>query len=324
MFNIRTDLAIEAKEIYEQKNKSKIDGVQVFEYKEEDVDITEVKIINNNGELAMKKPKGSYITLNVPEFAHYDSETLERVSEILGKVLKKIIKVDKSMTALVVGLGNWNVTADALGPKVVSRIMVTRHLKELVPDQIDENVRPVCAISPGVLGITGLETSEVIKGIVQKIKPNLVICIDALASRKTDRVNNTIQIGTTGISPGAGVGNKRAELSEKTLGVPVIAVGVPTVVDAATLANDTIDMVLEDMIKNSEKGGKFYEMLKSVDTEDKLNMIKEVLDPRLGNLIVTPKEEDMLIESLSKIIGNGINMALQPAFQLEEINKYLN
>lgn len=324
MFNVRTDLAIESKEFYEKKNKSSISGVEVKNTECNDIKITEVKIVNEQGERAMGKPKGTYITLEIPDFTHYDSDTMDEVSEALAKTLSGIINISKDMTALVVGLGNWNITADALGPKVVSKMMITRHLKELIPDQIDENVRPVCGISPGVLGITGIETGEIIKSLVEKIKPNLVICIDALASRKTERVNNTIQIGTSGISPGSGIGNKRMELSEKTLGIPVIAIGVPTVVDAATLANDTIDMVVADMINQSKEGGEFYKLLKSLQEEEKLRMIQEILDPRLGNLVVTPKEEDAVIDSMSKIIANGINISLQPALTLEDINRYLN
>lgn len=324
MFNVRTDLAIESKEFYEKKNKSSISGVEVKNTECNDIKITEVKIVNEQGERAMGKPKGTYTTLEIPDFTHYDSDTMDEVSEALAKTLSGIINISKDMTALVVGLGNWNITADALGPKVVSKMMITRHLKELIPDQIDENVRPVCGISPGVLGITGIETGEIIKSLVEKIKPNLVICIDALASRKTERVNNTIQIGTSGISPGSGIGNKRMELSEKTLGIPVIAIGVPTVVDAATLANDTIDMVVADMINQSKEGGEFYKLLKSLQEEEKLRMIQEILDPRLGNLVVTPKEEDAVIDSMSKIIANGINISLQPALTLEDINRYLN
>jgi len=225
-------------------------------------------------------------------------------------------------TALVVGLGNWNITPDAVGPKVVSKIMVSRHLKEYVPGDIDEGVRPVCAIAPGVLGLTGMETSEIIKGIVERVKPSLVVCIDALASRRTQRVNRTIQIGNTGIAPGAGIGNRRLELSEETLGVPVIAIGIPTVVDAGTIANDTIDLVLENLIKSSTKGSAFYNMLKDVDRDEKQALIREVLDPSLGGLVVTPKDIDKVIDSVSKIIANGINISLQPALTLDDINTY--
>ena len=324
MISIRTDLAVEAKELYRAQNNGEMPGVDVEEYNEDDIKITNVKIVSEIGEKMMGKPIGTYVTLDIPEFVHYDGEAMDRVSVAMGKVLSPLIKLEDSMTALVVGLGNWNVTPDAVGPKVVSKLMVTRHLKQLVPDSIDEGIRPVCAISPGVLGLTGIETGEIVRGIVERIKPNLVICIDALASRKMDRVNRTIQIGTSGISPGAGIGNRRMEISEKTLGVPVLAIGVPTVVDASTLANDTIDLVLDEMIKSATVGGEFYSMLKSIDKAEKEKMITEILNPYVGNLVVTPKEIDMVINSVSRIIANGINIALQPALDLDDINKYLN
>lgn len=323
MFIVRTDLAVEAKEIY-QKQNNEIPGVEAQENTEGDIKITHVKVINDVGERMMGKPKGTYVTIDMPKFTHYDGETMDDVSRVLGKTLSTMINLDDSMTALVVGLGNWNITPDALGPKVVSKVMVTRHLKQLIPDQIDEGIRPVCAIAPGVLGLTGMETGEIIKGVVDKVKPNLIVCIDALASRKMERVNSTIQIGDTGISPGSGVGNKRMEISQKSLGIPVIAIGVPTVVDAATMANDTIDMVLDEMIKQAEKGGEFYNMLKSIDKNEKQRMIQDILNPYVGNLMVTPKEVDLVIDSVSKVIANGINIALQPALDLDDINKFLN
>jgi spore protease len=324
MKSVRTDLAVEAKELYREESNGEMPGIEVDEYNEGNIKITNVKVVSDIGAEMMGKPKGTYITIDIPEFVHYDGDAMDKVSIVMGKVLKPLVKLEDSMTALVVGLGNWNVTPDAVGPKVVSKIMVTRHLKQLVPDSIDEGIRPVCAISPGVLGITGMETGEIIRGIVEKIKPNLVICIDALASRKMDRVNRTIQIGTSGISPGAGIGNQRMEISEKTLGIPVIAIGIPTVVDAATLANDTIDLVLDEMIRTAKEGGEFYNMLKSIDKVEKQKMIVEILNPYVGNLVVTPKEIDVVINSVSKIIANGINIALQPALGLEDINKFLN
>ncbi|MBV7273039.1 GPR endopeptidase [Clostridiaceae bacterium UIB06] len=324
MFIIRTDLAVEAKEIYEKQNNGNMQGVEVEEDKKGEIKVTTVKITNDIGERMMRKPKGTYITIDMPKLIHYDADTMDEVSKILGENLSDMVKLDDSMTALVVGLGNWNITPDALGPKVVSKLMVTRHLKQLIPDQIDEGIRPVCAIAPGVLGLTGIETGEIIKGVVDKIKPNLIICIDALASRKLERVNSTIQLGNTGISPGSGVGNRRMELSQQTLGIPVIAIGVPTVVDAATMANDTIDLVLDQMINQTQKGGEFYSMLKSIDKEEKQKMITEVLDPYVGNLMVTPKEVDLVIDSVSKVIANGINIALQPALDLDDINRFLS
>lgn len=328
MFNIRTDLAIEAKEIYAKKSKKDvIDGVVVENSEEDDVKITRVDIKNDEGERSLNKPKGTYITLDIPKLTNYESEDIDRVGKILGKEILEVIKntsFSDDMTALVVGLGNWNITPDALGPKVISKVMITRHLKEYVPDSIDEGIRPVCGIAPGVLGTTGMETSEIIKGVVDRIKPNLVICIDALASRKMERVNSTIQIGNTGISPGSGIGNKRMEISEKTLGIPVIAIGVPTVVDAATMANDTIDLVIEEMTGAATKGSGFYNMLKEIDRSEKEKMIHEILNPYIGDLLVTPKEVDMVVDILSRVISTGINVALQPALELKEISRYIS
>lgn len=324
MFSIRTDLAVEAREIYKQKNNKDMPGVEVREYEENNVKVTRVTVVDETGEKAMGKPKGDYITIDMPEFAHYDADTKDYISKVLAKELSTLVKLDDSMTAMVVGLGNEKVTPDALGPKVVSQLMITRHLKQLVPNEIDEGIRPVCAMAPGVLGTTGIESSEIVRSVVDKVKPNLVICIDALASRKLQRVNSTIQIGSTGISPGSGVGNRRMELSEKTLNVPVIAIGVPTVVDAATMANDTIDLVVDALINQSETGSKFYNMLKDLNKNEKQKLIQEVLDPYVGNLMVTPKEVDMVVESVTKIVANGINIALQPALELKDINKYLS
>ncbi|MBU5268420.1 MAG: GPR endopeptidase [Clostridium cochlearium] len=322
--SVRTDLAVEAKEIYEEKNTGEIPGVELKEYRKGRVKITEVNVLNEQGEKAMNKAIGNYITLDIPNVNEYDTKYKEHISKILANTLTPLFKIDESMTALVVGLGNWNITPDSLGPKVVENIMITRHLKQYIPNEIDEGIRPVCGISPGVLGITGIETAEIIKAVSKKISPDIIICIDALASRRLERVNRTIQIGNTGISPGAGVGNRRMELNEKTLGVPVIAIGVPTVVDAATVANDTIDMVIDEMIKVADKDKNFYNMLKSLNRDEKEKMIKEVLTPYVGELMVTPKDVDTLMDSISKIISTGINIALQPALDLEDINSYLN
>ena len=324
MISVRTDLAIEARDMYTQENKRELDGVIVDEEKEDDIKITTVTIESDEAGEELGKPKGTYVTIDFPEFTPYDGETMDRVSKVVDNVLSRLINMPEDKLALVVGLGNWNVTPDALGPKVTEKIMVTRHLKQVMPDAIDDSVRPVCCISPGVLGITGIETGEIIKSLVEKIKPDLVICIDALGSRKLERVNRTIQISDTGISPGAGVGNHRMKINEESLGVKVVAIGVPTVVHAATIANDTIDLVLDELISKAEKGKDFYNMLKSLDRVEKSNLINEILNPSFGDLMVTPKDVDAIIESLSKIIANGINMAVQPNLDMEDINKFMN
>lgn len=326
MYNVRTDLAVEAKEMY-CNSKEKENGVKVDTRKVKDIEITTVDVLNDEGEKIIRKPKGTYVTLDIPKLTMYDADIMEDVSSAFADELSKVIKkfnFNESMTALVVGLGNWNITPDSLGPKVIDGLMITRHLKKYVPNTIDERIRPVCAIAPGVLGITGMETGEIVRGIVENVKPNLIICIDALAARKMERVNSTIQIGNTGISPGSGIGNMRMEISEKTLGIPVIAVGVPTVVDAATMANDTIDIVIDKMKEYSDKESNFYNMLKAIDNDEKEQLIYEILNPYVGQLLVTPKEVDMVMESLSKVISSGINMALQPALELDEINSFVN
>ena len=302
--NIRTDLTLEAHEIIKEQylnnntgGSKEPPGVEVENSGTPDIKITRVKVTSPTGEASIGKPMGNYITLEVPGLRDNDQVLYENTCKALAGELVSILKLGANSTVLIVGLGNWNVTPDALGPKAVSKVMVTRHLLEYVPEQVDKGVRPVCAVSPGVLGITGIETGEIIRGIVDRVKPDVIIAIDALASRKMERVNTTIQIADTGISPGSGVGNKRMELSKDTLGIPVIAIGVPTVVDAATMANDTIDLVLDSMIKQAPKGTDFYNMLNSIDRNEKYELIQEVLAPYIGNLIVTPKEIDEVIES---------------------------
>lgn len=327
MINVRTDLALEAREIYKESHKDEkdIDGIEVLEETHKDIKVTTVKVKNDEGSKKIGKPKGNYVTIDIPDFTAYDGETMDRVSEVVAEVLRRMIKIDVEKTALVVGLGNWQVTPDALGPKVTQGIMVTRHLKTVMPEVMDDSVRPVCSIAPGVLGVTGVETVEIIKGVVERVKPDVVICIDALAARRVERVNNTIQIGDTGISPGAGVGNNRKQINEENLGVKVIAIGVPTVVDAVTIANDTIDLVVDSLINNSESGNEFYKMLKNLNRNEKGALIREVLSAKsLGEMIVTPKDIDLVIESLAKIISNGINIAVQPNMDMEDINKFMN
>ena len=324
MINVRTDLAIKAKEDYSKVHEDEIDGIIVDKDTINDTKVTKVTIKNEDGAKKLGKPVGNYITIDIPDYTVYDGEIMENVSEVVGKTMKALVNMTQDKTALVVGLGNWKVTPDALGPKVVEKIMVTRHLKDVMPEAIDDSIIPVCAISPGVLGITGIETGDVIKALVEKIKPDLVVCVDALASRRIDRVNKTIQISDTGISPGAGVGNHRMKINEETLGVKVVAVGVPTVVDAATIANDSIDLVMDEFISKSEKGSEFYNMIKSIDKNEKEILIKELLNPYVGDLMVTPKEVDLVIDSLSKIIANGINISLQPNLDMDDINKFMN
>ena len=310
MFNFRTDMAIERNDIYKKQNniENQIDGIETEEEEKDQIKISRVKILNEQGEKALAKSKGDYVTLDVKNIKTVDEEGIEKIAEILGDELREIIKKHISDTEdiLVVGLGNLYVTPDALGPKVVPEIQVTRHILQYMPSAMPEDTRPVSAISPGVLGITGIETMEILKGIVDNIKPKMLIVIDALASRSIERISSSIQIADTGIVPGAGVGNTRKEISIKTLGIPVIALGIPTVVDLASITNDCIDLFIESLQQKAMSN----DYLNKLREKDNYEEIKEALIPKDYNMIVTPKEIDKLIENMSKIVSKGINMSL--------------
>jgi spore protease len=323
-FSVRTDLAIEARELAQQSaaEADDLDGVDVQTKEDPDYFLTHVHIHSEEGSRLMGKPKGNYITLESEMLKENDAECHEKIIKILAENICSLVKFGEKDCILVAGLGNWNITPDALGPKVVSKILVTRHLQGTLPEEIEETVRPVAAISPGVMGITGIETGEILKGIVDKLQPTLLIAIDALAARRSNRINAAIQLSDTGISPGAGVGNKRMTLDKETLGIPVIAIGVPTVVDAATLVNDTMDHILDEMTAQTEKGSAFYKTLKALEQEDKYQMIADILGPYTGNMFVTPKEVDAVVDRLANIIANSINIAVHPGVTMEDINKY--
>lgn len=310
MYNFRTDLALERRDIYQKVNNLKqIDGIKSTEEEiNEKLKVTRVEILNKNGEKAIGKPVGNYVTIDVKKLKLAEDEDIQKASEVVTKELKKIINIhtDKQGDILVVGLGNIYVTPDALGPKVINEIDVTRHIIKYLPQYVDEGTRPVSAMSPGVLGTTGIETVEILKGIVDNIHPKLLIVIDALASRSIDRISSTIQISDTGIVPGAGVGNTRQEISQTTLGIPVIALGIPTVVELATLVSDGIDIFIDRLQEKAESN----EYLNKLQQNDKYEEVKEALNVGDYNMIVTPKEIDDLIENMKDIVARGINFAV--------------
>ncbi len=310
MYNFRTDLAVERTNIYRKANKlEEIDGIETENQEiNENIKVSRVKITNENGEQAIGKKRGVYITIDLKDLKVADEDEIQKASDTLSNELKALIQnhVQSKDDIMVVGLGNIYVTPDSLGPKVINEIDVTRHIIKYLPQYIDENARPVTAISPGVLGTTGIETYEILKGIVDNVKPKLLIVIDALASRSIERISSTIQISDTGIVPGAGVGNTRAEISERTLGIPVIALGIPTVVESAVLVNDCLDLLIEKM-QNEAKSNVYLNGLKEQDNYEK---IKDVLNPQNYNMIVTPKEIDDLIENMKDVVARGINMSL--------------
>ena len=311
MISIRTDLALEATEICEEQSTA-LDGVVVDTKELEDCTVTTVEIINETGSKIMNKEIGKYITLESDLMKFDDDDSREKVINYLKDELIDIFGTDQSKRTLVIGLGNWNITSDALGPRAVSKTLVTRHIFKNYNKDYDDDFSEVAALSPGVMGITGIETVEIVKSIVDKIKPDRVVAIDALASRKMDRVNATIQISTGGIAPGGGVGNKRKALDKSYLGVDVFAIGLPTVVDAATLTIDVLVLSIDNLMEVSEESSGFYTMLKKLKEEEKYQLIKDSLDPYDKNLIVTPKDIDETIENLAIIISEGLNRSLHP------------
>lgn len=310
MYNFRTDLADERNEIYKKANNisTNVDGIEVEEDEAENIKIGRVNIVNENGEQAIGKPQGTYVTLDIKNIKTIQHEEIEKVANVLANELRNLI--NKHITdvddILVVGLGNIYVTPDALGPKIVPEIEVTRHILQYMPKAMPEDTRPVSAIAPGVLGITGIETMEILKGIVDNVKPKMLIVIDALASRNIERISSSIQLSDTGIVPGAGVENTRKEISEKTLGIPVVALGIPTVVDLASITNDCIRIFIEDLQQKAMSN----DALNKLKDTDNYEQIKEALNVGKYNMIVTPKEIDELIENMKEIVALGINQAL--------------
>lgn len=308
-FQIRTDLALEARESCETA-KGSIRGVRVKEDHDEDREVytTTVMIETENGARAMGKPVGTYVTIEAPNMSSPDEDYHREISETLAGHLAAMM--DGRRRVLVVGLGNREVTPDALGPDVISNLYITRHMIREYGKAAKglENAGEISAIVPGVMGQTGMETLEIVRGVVQETKPEIVIAIDALAARSTRRLNRTIQITDTGINPGSGVGNHRNAINEETLGVPVIAVGVPTVVDAATIVNDTMEELIAQMDCSAQMqrlGG----TLGTLNQAEKHQMIRELISPHLNTMFVTPKDIDETVKYLSYTISEGLNLA---------------
>lgn len=319
-FSINIDLAVEAHDLLRGQTGREIPGVIVDHEKYENSSVTIVKVVEEQAEQLMGKPRGNYITIEAPSLRENNRLAQQEVAEVLAKKLSSLFNLPENTNILLVGLGNWNATPDALGPKVIEHSMVTRHLFKYAPEELGEGMRSVSAVAPGVLGITGIETAEIIKGIVEKIQPELVIVIDSLAAGSVDRIATTIQIADTGINPGSGIGNQRTGINLASMGVPVIAIGIPTVVHAAVIAQVTVEHFLEQL-KANPLLNQIYQNLRPDFTNQVIN---QVLQPFAGNLMVTPKEIDSLISNTSKIVAGGISMALHPAVSFEDFNIYLN
>ena len=298
MFAKRTDLALEAREIWQEsaEKTTRLAGVKATKQRQEGYPVTRVDILDGRGEAALGKPQGSYLTIDLTTFWQRKADFFERAVRAVGSQLKTLLPPEGP--ALVIGLGNDAMTPDAVGPLAVDSVLVTRHLIAAMPKHFS-GFRPVAVQRTGVLGITGVESAEAVRGLVAEVQPALVIAVDALASRRVGRVCATVQLSDTGIIPGSGVGNHRAALDQETLGVPVFAIGIPTVVDAATLAADLM-----------EEAG-----IADID-EEKLRGNQQ-------NLMVTPRDIDAQVRDLAKVVGYGINWALQD-LEIEEINALLS
>lgn len=310
MYNFRTDMADERHDIYKKANKlESIPGIETTEnIIDDNIKTNVVKITNSDGEKAIGKPIGTYVTIDIKNLKLATDENIDKASDVVKEELKKIIDshCDSQDEILVVGLGNQFVTPDSLGPKVISEIDVTKHFIKYTPQYVAEGTRSVCAIAPGVLGTTGIETSEIIKGIVSNVKPKMLIVIDSLASKSIERISSTVQISDTGIVPGGGVGNAREELSENTIGIPVIAIGVPMVVESAVLVNDCLNIFIGKL----QEEAKSNDYLNGLKEQDNYEEIKESLNPSGYNMIVTPKEIDDLIENMKDVVARAINFAV--------------
>ncbi len=309
--DFRTDLAIERRDVFRKINniKDEIPGIKSEEKEiSSSIHVYKVQVLNSEGEKAIEKPIGNYVTIDVKKMKNITEEEKEKIAYSISSELKDLIKnlVSPKDEILIVGLGNLYSTPDSLGPKVIQNVDVTRHIFKYLPQYVNENDREISAISPGVLGTTGIETQEILKGIVDNIKPKLIIVIDSLASKSIERISSSVQISDTGIIPGAGIGNKRREISKDTLGVPVIAIGIPTVVDVATITNDCLELFIEKL-QDEAKSNNYLNQLKE---ENNYQDIKDALVPKDFNLIVTPKEIDELIINMTDVISMGINKSI--------------
>lgn len=310
-FNLNVDLAVEARDLIRGTTNREISGVVEQIDQMEHVKITTITIKTEEAVKTMGRPVGTYVTIESPPLKINDPYVKEEIIQAMTKTLPILLnqKLQPTDTVLLVGLGNWRATADALGPKFIEYSPITRHYHQYAPDALVEGMRPTCGIAPGVLGITGLETFEVLKGIVEKVKPGVMIVVDALAAQNVDRIGTTIQMANTGIQPGAGVGNARHALIQQELGIPVIAIGCPTIVNAAVIAQQAVQKYCV------ENGVSFNEISST-------NTIRDILSFFGGSLAVTPKEVDEIIENSARIIAMGVASSLFPGISLEQLELY--
>lgn len=319
MFQIRTDLALEEKESF-PGDGGEVAGVSLQEWFREDTEIklTEVKILDEKGSKAMGKPVGTYITLEADDLWKKDEDYHYQVSEELANQIRQLLDVrwySKSIkrrdpSVLAVGLGNPSVTPDSLGPRVLNNLQITRHLREEYGEDYcrSRGIPVLSGLIPGVMAQTGMETSEILKGVIKETKPDLLLVIDALAARSVRRLGTTIQLTDTGIHPGSGVGNHRHSLTEESLGIPVLAIGVPTVVGAASIVHDTIGAMIGALSSQASTKG-LGDYIEQISPQEQYQLIRELLEPEFRSLYVTPPDIDETVKQLSFTISEGIHQA---------------
>lgn len=309
--SLNVDLAVEARDLVRGATGQEIQGVEEKVENISNIKITTIIIKTEQAVQTMGRPIGTYVTIESPPLKINDPYVKEDIVQAMDKSMKLLVnnRLQPGQTVLLVGLGNWRATPDALGPKFIQYSPITRHYHQYAPDALVQGMRPTCGIAPGVLGITGLETFEVIKGIVESVKPAIIIAVDALAAQNVDRIGTTIQMSNTGIQPGGGVGNTRHALTEQDLGVPVIAIGCPTIVNAAVITNQAIH-------RFCQRSGAMFNDLEAN------NSVKDILSHFGGNLSVTPKEIDEIIENTARIMAMGVGTSLFPGISQEQLELY--
>lgn len=288
-----TDLAMEAREL-----NPEISGIEEETESFPDISITRIEVLSDEAAEKIGKKKGKYVTLDAPGLIDRPLDLFEDLSKRIAAELKSVIDgISGSENILVIGLGNRNVTPDSLGPKTAEKVFVTRHVKQYMPEALSYPVPSVASAAPGVLGSTGIETYEIVKGMTDRLRPDMIIAIDSLASRRASRIFTTVQISDAGIDPGSGVGNMRRGLNKESLDIPVIAIGVPLVVYASTITRDTISMIADETGLHGDE-----EKLKS--------LAEKVITERMDGMIMTPKDIDSIVSDMSGILADGINLAL--------------
>ena len=301
----RTDLALEAREMMAEEVRSSMSGIVVEEQRADDVTVTKVRVETEAASRALGKKQGTYVTLELKKDGR-DAQSDERLVSLLARQIREMIP--QKGTVLVVGLGNRSSTPDALGPRAVEGVFVTRHMREMMTEDAMQSVRSVCSFAPGVLGVTGIETAEILRGVKEHVQPSVIIAVDALASSSSERIATTVQLSDTGIHPGSGVGNRRFGIDEESMGVPVIAIGVPTVIYASTIALD----ILHSLEKTGQVACRFARG-ERVTEQRRRELLRGNMPNALNRLMVTPRDIDKLIADMARVISRSINKALYPS-----------